>query len=203
MDIEHILDFARTHPQSVYDPSGSPSFRCAAFLKDGLYLPCVAIASEEARIDLAIRRFDETRTPSPRPWWLGGKAKGNKAHGQGFQYRDIVRTFVTSGNRVNHYDIERLEESPFAIPMERLKEVRGETRMSWTQFTAEMSDGSQHHFGTTFLFEFFQMPTGYTAKDIVKIHAHPLMAPMPEGVVYRERPHFTCYVPGFGTVSPK
>jgi len=189
-----MVQFARTRLQPISDGTESPAYRCSAFLTDGTYLPCVLLASADAYAQLALRRFDETRKDARLPRLLGGKRR----FGPGMKYPDIVRTFATRGNRVNHYDIDRLEESPFAISAERLSEIRGETRMGWTQFTVEMNDGSQHFFGTTWIREFFHMPEGYTAKDIVKIHPHPMLAPMPEGTIYRERPFFTCYIDGLG-----
>lgn len=103
------------------------------------------------------------------------------------QYRDVVKSFVTSGNCVKSYDIDQLEKSPFAIPLARFIEIRGETSMGWTQFTAVMKDGREFAFGTTYLTEFFHMPDGY----IVKIIPHKA-----ETAVMRERPFFTCHVIG-------
>jgi hypothetical protein len=107
------------------------------------------------------------------------------------QYEDIVRTFVTSGNRLNPYDIAHIEKSRYAIPLARLRDIQGETAMSWTQFSAVMRDGQEFAFGTTFLMEFFQMPDGYSGDDIVKIHSHAAGNP-----VHRERPYFVCHVNG-------
>lgn len=70
---------------------------------------------------------------------------------------------------MNDYDIRELAPSPFAIPLARVREIGGETSMSWTAFTVTRSDGSQFQFGTTFLTEFFEMPPGYSATDITKI----------------------------------
>ncbi len=70
---------------------------------------------------------------------------------------------------MNDYDIRELAPSPFAIPLARMREIKGETSMSWTAFTAAMSDGAEFRFGTTFLTEFFDMPPGYTATNIAKI----------------------------------
>lgn len=92
---------------------------------------------------------------------------------------------------MNPYDIDRLEKSPFAIPLARFKEIKGETSMSWTQFTAIMKDGSEFAFGTPYLTEFFHMPDGYNGDDIVKIIPHKA-----EMTVLRERPFFTCHVSG-------
>jgi hypothetical protein len=181
---EEIALFATTLERIDW-PHQGPAYRCAAYLNDGLYLPCVVIASRKAATDLAVRRFDETRVST-----LGAFRLGRRRAGRG--YREVVSTFVASGNRVNGYDIARLEKSRFAIPLARLAEVHGETSMSWTQFTAVMRDGREYSFGTTFLMEFFAMPEGYSGDDIVAVVSHK----RGEGELFRERPFFTCRVDG-------
>lgn len=73
---------------------------------------------------MAIKRFDETR----------------KSSGPLMGYRSIISVFVPQGNTVNDYDIRELASSPFAIPLARTREVRGETSMRWTAFAATMCD---------------------------------------------------------------
>jgi len=157
-------------------------FRCAAVLVDGTFLPCVVIQEAEAIVKLAMRRFDETR----------GKTSTNMV----MDYKSIVKNFVCGGNKVNDYDIRELQISPYAIPIERLKEIKGETSMSWTEFTAEMDDGKRFIFGTTYLMEFFNMPSGYTAERITKIIPSEMGKPQFRGKegILRERPFFICYI---------
>ncbi len=184
MNEEAIISYAKSELERLENTYGGPAYRCAAVLKDGVKLPCVLLVSAEAVTELALRRFDETRADE-------ALSKSKRRFGAGMQYRDIVKSFVTSGNCVNAYDIERLEKSPFAIPLARFKEIKGETSMSWTQFTATMKDGREFAFGTTYLTEFFHMPDGYVGDDIVKIIPHKAETP-----VLRERPFFTCHVSG-------
>jgi hypothetical protein len=87
-------------------------------------------------------------------------------------YEEIVKTFITSGNKVNAYDISTVEKSRYAIPLEILNQIQGETTMSWTGFALEMRDGRYVVFGTTFLFEFFDLPDNYTFDDVVRVHNH-------------------------------
>ena len=181
---ETIVSYAKSELERIEHVYGGPAYRCAAVLKDSVTLPCVVLASAEIATELALRRFEETRADS-------ALRKLKRRFGSGMEYRDIVKSFVTSGNCVNSYDIARLEKSRFAIPLARLKEVKGETRMSWTQFTAVMKDGREFAFGTNYLREFFQMPDGYAGDDIVKIIPN-----RAEGNILRERPYFTCYVSG-------
>lgn len=111
-------------------------------------------------------------------------------------YEAIVKNFVTHGNTVNDYDLKEIIQSPFAFPMARMREINGETSMGWTEFSATMRDGKEFRFGTTFLTEFFDMPTGYQASDIVKVV--PAVRGQPRNMtdIYREKPFFTCYVEG-------
>lgn len=143
MHDEDILKFAREHvePLPAVGPN-SERYRVAATLKDGTHLPCVVVEGASKRVELVLRRFDETRASS-HPM-MG--------------YQAIVESFVTHGNSVSPYDIKELSESPFAIPLPRMSEIRGETSMSWTQFTAIMADGKEFRFGTAFSREFFEMP---------------------------------------------
>jgi hypothetical protein len=165
--------------------TSSKLFRCSVVLNDGLYLPCVVFRAKKNWVDLAIKRFKEF------PNTNGSLIKRK------INYRTIVETFVCSGNRINHYDIKEINESPYAIPKERMAEIKGETSMGWTQFTVMMKDGSEFEFGTTFLTEFFDMPEGYFAKDIVKIV--PVIRERYNGnkVCYREKPYFDCFIDGF------
>jgi len=111
-------------------------------------------------------------------------------------YRAIVQSFVTKGGRVNDYDLKEISASPFAIPLVRMREIHGETSMSWTGFYAIMRDGKEFRFGTLFLTEFFDMLTGYTASDITKIVPAVRGEKPRQEKIYREKPFFTCYVDG-------
>ena len=85
--------------------------------------------------------------------------------------------------------------------------------MGWTGFGARMKDGTTFAFGTRFHFEFFDMPEGYQATDMVEILSHHYMstsgqlkshlfptAGWPEDydaeAIHRERPFFHCYLEG-------
>ena len=111
-------------------------------------------------------------------------------------YRAIVQSFVTKGNTVNDYDLRQLSLSPYAIPLSRIREIKGETSMSWAEFYAIMIDGKEFRFGTTFLTEFFDMPSGYSTANIAKIVPAVRGEPARQEHVYREKPFFTCYVEG-------
>jgi len=176
--------FARSELERIEGPHGGPAYRCAVVLRDGLQLPCVLLVSTDSTVTLADRRFEETRADALLP-------EGKRKFGYMMQYPDMVRTFVASGNRLDIHDVARLEKSKYAIPLARLQEVKGETRMSWTQFTAVMRDGREFAFGTTFLTEFFQMPDGYSGDDIAQIISHKASDPF-----HRERPYFVCHVDG-------
>lgn len=125
-------------------------------------------------------------------------------------YRRIVTHFLTSGNRVNAYDIERVEPSRYAIPLRLLSQIHGETIMSWTAFVLEMRDGAKLAFGTSFLFDFFNLPQPYTYDDVVAVYNHACVSKTGElihlregrtdtppdygrAAAHREMPYFVCY----------
>jgi hypothetical protein len=185
MEIIEIISYLKNNiePLTLYD--GTTSYCCSAILKDDLLLPCVQFLNLDKRLNLAISRFKETK---PK---LFGLIKPNIAG----TYEDIVSVFVINGNRINDYDIKRLEKSPFAIPLKHLKEIKGETSMGWTGFDAIMKDSKRFSFGTTYSTEFFNMPSGYTANDIKKIIPHERGTRNIDSV-FRERPFFECYIKG-------
>lgn len=185
MDARDVAAFAKASCEPIRGPFERPAYRCAAYLADGVYLPCLLVADKSEWVKLALRRFEETAADEHRLF-------GRRRFGRGFDYKSIVEVFVATGNRVNDYDIARLELSEYALPLARLLEIKGETSMSWTQFVAVMRDGREFSFGTTFMTEFFSMPDGYVASDVAAIRPHERGA----GELFRERPFFTCFVDG-------
>jgi len=178
--------FLRTNIEPLEDRIFGKRYRAAARLLDETYLPCVVFQSRLLTVDLAIRRFDELRSdPS--------------------QYRMVVESFVSKGSHAADYEIKAIEPSPFAWPLEFLKKIHGETVMSWTAFVVEMKDGVMFSFGTTFSFEFFELPEGYAYTDIARIHSGmlhsqeqgliPFSTNSMNGIrIYREKPFFTCFL---------
>jgi hypothetical protein len=197
---KNIIKFLKENVEPYQYSAYGFGYRAAAYLKDGIYLPCVMFRNPSTIVDLAIRRFKEEQN---------GNSVFKKASGLG--YYNIVKSFVTNGNCVNEYDIERVEKSKYAFPLAIQKQITGETTMGWTGFAAKMKDGKIFGFGTSFTFEFFSMPEGYVVEDIVEIINHsyvlttgelrshrqePLTRPeeYKDAVVYRERPYFECYI---------
>ena len=186
-NIMDISQFLKSGEEPWPDSSYGDGFRCSAYLKDGLFLPCVIIRKNKTYIDLACRRFEEEKS--------GKSIFLNNKNG----YREIVKSFVAGGNRINNYDIKSVEKSKYAIPLSLLSKIEGETVMSWTGFVFEMLDGP-----------FFDLPDGYSFQDVKKVHNHSYVSD--EGClvkvrghddfnkqykpakVYRERPYFDCYI---------
>jgi hypothetical protein len=115
-------------------------YRVSATLTDGTFLPCVVVEATKHVVELAMRRFEEEKK---------GSIKAILSRSGGCQ--KIVENIVTTGNCVNYYDIRSVQMSRFSIPLQRLREIAGETSMGWTEFYATMSDGVEFRFGTTFL----------------------------------------------------
>jgi hypothetical protein len=129
MNAEEIVDFLRSEIEPISDTFSKQAYRASAYLKDGVYLPCVIFRDVSEIVDLAMRRLDETRK--------------NKGLHESIGYHATVKSWIAEGNRVNAYDILRVEKSPFAIPAKCRNAVwsAGETRMSWISFLGLMNDG--------------------------------------------------------------
>jgi hypothetical protein len=197
---EDIIKFLKGNIQPFDDNAYGLGYRASATLKDGTFLPCVIFRNPTTLIDLAIRRFKEEQS---------GKSIFSKSSGLG--YREIVKTFVASGNCVNHYDIAKVDKSRFAFPLDVQKQIKGETSMSWTAFVAKFKDGRHLSFGTTWNWEFFDLPNDFNAEDIVEIINHSYLLKTGEIVghrssfdrvtrkdemakIYSDRQFFECYV---------
>jgi hypothetical protein len=197
---EDIIKFLKDNVEPLEDNNYGLGYRASVYLTDGTFLPCVIFRNSKAVVNLAIRRFKEEQS---------GKGIFNRSSGLG--YSEIVKTFVTSGNCINDYDIGKVEKSKFAFPLNIQRQIHGETTMGWTGFVGKMKDGKHFGFGTAFHWEFFQMPDGYIGDDIEEIINHsyvlkngelrshregPQTRPeeFNDAVVYRERPFFECYI---------
>jgi hypothetical protein len=122
---ENIIRFLKDNIEPLNDSIYGLSYRASAYLTDGVYLPCVIFRNPKSTVNLALRRFKEEQ-------------KGKGIFGKSAaSYFKIVEHFVTSGNRINDYDIEKVEKSKYAFPISILKQIRGEITMGWTGFTAK------------------------------------------------------------------
>jgi hypothetical protein len=197
---EEIIEFLKNNIEPLEDNNYGLGYRSSVYLTDGTFLPCVIFRNPEIVVNLAIKRFKEEQ-----------KGKGIFNRSSGLGYYDIVKNFVTNGNCINYYDIDRVEKSKFAFPLKIQKQIEGETTMGWTCFAAKMKDGKHFGFGTTFLYQFFQMPNDYSVDDIEEIINHSYVLRSGElrshregfvtrpdeykdAIVYRERPFFECYI---------
>ncbi|HEY6903861.1 MAG TPA: hypothetical protein VI216_06105 [Candidatus Acidoferrales bacterium] len=191
MTLDEIRTFLVNNVEPLTDKIYGNRYRVAAHLKDGTYLPCVVIQSKQQQVELALRRFDE----------LSSKPS---------QYKSVVESFVSSGSKLSEYHLRDVELSPFAWPAELMRSIHGETTMGWTAFVVEMKDGTRHSYGTSFNFEFFELPPGYSHSDIVKIRSGVLYSSARgveafsiEGLrqtkPYTDKPFFTCYLTALGS----
>ncbi|HEU4510108.1 MAG TPA: hypothetical protein VFR78_17875 [Pyrinomonadaceae bacterium] len=177
-----ISEFLMENVKSLRDQISGEFYRASAYLRDDTYLPCVTFANPEHIVNLAIRRFHETlNTP---------------------EHRLVVQSFVANGTVVPIYQVERVELSPYAWPEELLDQIHGETVMGWTFFAATMKDGMNFTFATSTGYEFFDLPEGYSYKDIVEIHSGTVADEHGRlneyslewsGKCYRDKPFFRCY----------
>jgi len=174
-----------------------PLYRCSLTLKDGTFLPCAVVQSRERLVELAKRRIKED---------MGRQATLNVPD----PYGSIVSSFVSKGNRVNDYEVRSASESKYAIPVSLLSQIHGETTMGWTGWVFKMKDGKVFSYGTTFRFEFFQLPENYSFVDVAEVINHSFVDAFGEvrslrnggtrnydvNAVFRERVYFICAVDG-------
>lgn len=200
MQKEDIIKFLKDNIEPLNNNIYGQGYRASVYLTDGTFLPCVIFRNSEKIVELAIKRFKQEQE---------GKSIFSKSSGLG--YSDIVKTFVAKGNCINDYNIARIEKSHSALPLSILEQIQGETTMGWTGFVAKMKDGKCFGFGTTFLFEFFQMPKGYLPENIEEIINHSYISKLgdvcdhktpfieypinyDDDIIYRERPYFECFI---------
>src|SRR5690348_1541652 len=186
IDQDQLAKFLKSSIEPLNDSIYGNRYRAAVRLLDGTHLPCVVFQSKKLQVELALYRFNQLQ-PQPS------------------QYNMVVESFVANGSRIADYVISEVEPSPYAWPITVLKQIHGETVMSWTAFVVEMKDGTMHSYGTSFCFEFFDLPEGYSYKDIARIHSGMTYSPqqglrefsldsLQSGRIYREKPFFTCYL---------
>lgn len=196
-----IIQFLKQNTEPIPDNGFGLGYRASVTLTDGTFLPCVIFRNPKKKVELAIRRFKEEQS--------GKSIFSNKS--KGFGYENIVKSFVIKGNCLNIYDIAKISESRFAIPLETYKKVEGETAMSWTVFVAEFVDGRKLSFGTRWNWQFFDIPENYDFKEITNIISGSYLSKGKEIVphksisnfekdieklepILREKPFFECYV---------
>lgn len=181
--------------EPIPDVTYGPRYRCSLTLRDGTFLPCAVLQSRERLVELAKRRIKEEMS-----------GKGHLAVPD--PYGEIVLSFVAKGNRINDYDVSSASESKYAIPLALLSQIHGETTMGWTGWVFKMKDGKLFSYGSSFHFEFFQLPENYDFTDVAEVINHSfvdstgtirsLKQSLPKEYdiesVLRERVFFTCAV---------
>jgi hypothetical protein len=197
---KEIIKFLKDNIEPLEDNTYGLGYRASVYLIDGTFLPCVIFHNPKTIVNLAIRRFKEEQ-----------KGNGIFSKSSGVGYYNIVKEFVAKGSNLNYYDIDRVIKSKYSFPVAIQKQIKGETTMVWTGFSAKMKDGSYFGFGAQFNWEFFQMPENYTMDDIVEIINHSYVLntgelryhKVPElirtddykdAVIFRERSFFECYL---------
>lgn len=185
--------------EPIADNSYGPIYRCSATLEDRTFLPCVALQSRSAKVNLAKLRITET---------LEGKSRLRSDD----PFGDMIATFATNGTQISDYKIRSIGASRFAVPISLMEQIHGETTMAWTGWVFRMRDGRCFSYGSPFRWDFLDLPAGYEFSDVAEVINHsyidsdgnvtPLRQGglLPEGYdrdhILRERIHFVCYVDG-------
>lgn len=186
--------------QGFFPSDIGQGYRCSATLSDGTHLPCVILRKPKEMVDLLLVRLEEER---------GGRGIFKQVSND--PYRKFVGTLFTGRNLIRDFDIKSVSPSPFAMPLDLLKQIKAESIMGWTGFVFEMTDGKLFSYGTTFNFEFFDLPEGYDFTDVKLIHNHSYLnengdiSPLrghaagfldtrSKLIIYREKVFFECFV---------
>jgi hypothetical protein len=182
MTPQEILAWGRAHGEPIPDACDRTAFRCAAWLDDGTYLPCVLLREATAHVQLA-RDLLERRV----------------AEDFDAVYPSLLRSLVVSGSRVDEQRLARLETSPFAIPWSLLSTLPGQLNVSPMEFAAAMDDGAVFAFGTALDLAFFDMPPGYSGSRVRRVEpsAHPRGT-----TTFRERSCFVAFITGTDFTAP-
>jgi hypothetical protein len=163
-----ILEWLQREIEAIEDLDQKSSYRCAVYLRDGTYLPCVWMREYNAVVN----------------------NRGSTLKERTSDYNSFLGGWL-SANSVKFTDIVNVEQSPYAISFALLEEVEPE----WAHndfmpafFSGEMDDGAIIDFSTTYDKKFFNMPKDYTVKNIKKLTPN-------EGTgTFRERPYFDCLI---------
>ena len=158
MDETEIIKFLKNNIEPIEDKFHGAFYRASVYLKDETFLPCVVFRNSQKTVDLAIKRFKEEK-----------QAESIFSRKHGFGYKQVVKSFGASGNRLNHFDISKITESRFALPKKIQYQITGETAISWKVFIAKFKDNRKLSFGTRWHDAFFEIPTDYNVNEIVEI----------------------------------
>ena len=132
---KYITNFLKENSQPTNNSTLGPGYRASVTLKDGAFLPCVIFRTSSTCIDTVVERLKQEQAQNPNAFKS--------------TYGEIVKAFITSGNRVNDSDIASVGKCRFALPLEIQNQIKGETSMSWNAFIASFKDGRKVSFGTT------------------------------------------------------
>jgi hypothetical protein len=174
-------------------------YRCALTLTDGTFLPCAVLRSRAKMVELAKRRMAEAMSGK-------GVLRRNDPYGE------IVASFATHCTQVCDYEVASAAPSAFAIPLELLEQIEGETFMGWTGWVFEMSDGRLFSYTTDYDMEFFPLPEGYGFSDVRTVHNHSWLDAsgairrlesssldsddFDPNAFFRDKVSFTCFIDG-------
>jgi hypothetical protein len=170
---------------------GGPGYRCAAWLKDGTYLPCVFVQRIGPSADRLRKVIDE------------------ELRGQGSYklfpdpVREQLKWQLCHPNQIAAYQIDRVEPSPFAIPISLLEQVRGEVASYLWLFALETVSGRRFQFAgqdpSTMIF--FELPADIQFSDFVRVINPNARRRLPKcEATIHQRLFFQCFVddePGF------
>ncbi|MGQ3015614.1 MAG: hypothetical protein ACT6QS_18000 [Flavobacteriales bacterium] len=193
-----IVSWLKEYAEPVEDTEGNLMYAAAVWLRDDTYLPCVLFQNTHIQLD-RLRGIPAS-----------GKGRGLFSKGKNVDDSYLIRNFLQNDNRIYPETIQRLERSLFAFPdvLRDQIEVRVNSGVLPSWFSAKMKDGTYLGFETTYEAVFYDLPDGYSADDILEIQNNTFVSEsgIPESVtaafaygektiaLYSPRIFFNCFL---------
>lgn len=191
-----IIRWLQEYGEPVEDTEGNLMFAAAVWLRDDTYLPCVL--------------FQNTHIQLERLRGIPRSGMGLFTKRQRIEDSNLIRKFLQNDNRIYPEAIQRLERSLFAFPdvLRDQIEVRVNSGVLPSWFSAKMKDGTYLGFETIYEAVFYDLPDGYSADDILEIQNNTFVSEsgIPESVtaafaygektiaLYSPRIFFNCFL---------
>lgn len=184
--IDLIPTLIQSGIEEVPEAFGGPGYRCAAWLKDGTFLPCVFVQKIGPSADQLCKVIDEEL-----------RGEGGYDPLTCDPVREHLKWQLCYPNQIAAHLIERVEPSPFAIPMLLLEQITGEVASYVWLFALETASGHRFRFSgqAPSSMIFFELPDEVSFSDFVKVINPNARKSLPRcKATLHERVFFNCYV---------
>lgn len=105
MKIEDLIKFLKNEIEPIEDDIYGLEYRTSAHLKDGTFLPGVTFRNSDKITEQRIKRMEDVKSGNGKIRYQDNRDP----------FKEIMKLFVAKGNRVNDYDIDKVQRSEFAF----------------------------------------------------------------------------------------